>query len=522
PFLLAELDGAPLETQKPRVVPATRPVAKESRVKTPPVSMLLEGDILTAFFEEAGEVALQIGAEEEGVTFRVLFCPENINKLYFGGIFCPECGNGYASVGMALNLHTNSDNLLGVRNTLGAAAFRQFGILDAAFAVILVKKDDLRAAMARVTRELAEDIPWNPKAGAFAADYPDVRHSYLMNHTGVTMDTVEGWIDLANRFGAKQLDFHGGHSFRFGDLTPNPGLYPRGKADFKRVIQRLHDAGIQAGLHTYAQFIDMDSSYVTPVPHPGLGGYPFTLACDVDEISLTLPVLESTADISTKTGFFVRNSVYLMADGELMRFDGVGEKEFCLAERGALGTTPQSHRAGCVMKHLLSCFGRFAPDPEGELYLEIARNTAEFYNEMGFDMIYLDAIDGSDIFAGPENAWYYGAKFVAEILKNVKKPPILEMSEMWHHFWYFRTRMGAWDHSNRGHKYLLGEHNRSNSRVRERTLLPQNYGWWSYGKADPREPIQTRRQFLDDYEFWAGNALKNDWSLAFLPGGNGE
>lgn len=52
--------------------------------------------------------------------------------------------------------------------------------------------------------------------------------------------------------------------------------------------------------------------------------------------------------------------------------------------------------------------------------------------------------------------------------------------------------------------------------------MPQNYGWWSCGKADPFEPIRTCRQFLDDYEFWAGNALKNEWSLAFLPGGNGE
>ncbi|MBR6764553.1 MAG: hypothetical protein IKM13_12515 [Clostridia bacterium] len=522
PFLAAELDGAPREALPTRVVPPTRPVPDPGRVKAQPVAMVLEADILTAFFADAGEVALQIKLEEDFVTIRVLSCPERVEKLHFGGIFCPECGEEYKSAGMALNLHTNSDNLLGVKETLGAVAFRRFGIVDAAFAVLLAKNEDLRAVMGRVTRDITEDIPWNPKAGAFADDYPDVRYSYLMNHTGITMDTVENWIALANRFGAKQLDFHGGYSFRFGDLTPNSELYPGGKEDFKRVIDRLHDAGIQAGLHTYAQFIDMDSSYVTPVPHPGLGGYPFTLACNVDEGALTLPVLESTAHVSTKTGFFVRNSVYLMADEELMRFDGVGEREFRLAERGALGTTAAPHRAGCVMKHLLSCFGRFAPDPEGELYLEIARNTAEFYNEMGFDMIYLDAIDGSDIFAGAENAWYYGAKFVAEILKYVKKPPILEMSEMWHHFWYFRTRMGAWDHSNRGHKYLLGEHNQSNLRVRARNLLPQNYGWWSYGKADPLEPIQTRRQFLDDYEFWAGNALKNDWSHAFLPGGNGE
>lgn len=522
PFLTAEVEGYPFEKIPARVVPPTRPLPKPGRVKVSPMTMALEGDILTAFFTDVGEVSLEIKLEEDGVFFRVLSCPERVEKLHFGGVFCPECGEEYASVGMALNLQTNSDNLLGVGAEMKAVAFRRFGIAGASFAVVFCRRERLEGVLRRVTQKCTQAIPWSSKAGAFASDHPDVRYSYLMNHTGITMDTLENWISLANRFGARQIDFHGGYTFRFGDLTPNAKLYPGGKRDFKKVIDCLHCAGIQAGLHTYAQFIDMDSSYVTPVPHPGLGGYPFTLAADVGETDMVLPVSESTAEISTKTGFFVRNSVYLMAETELMRFDKVGEKEFYLAERGALGTAAAAHRAGTSVKHLLSCFGRFAPDPEDELYLEIARNTAEFYNEMGFDMIYLDAIDGSDIFAGPENAWYYGAMFVAEILRNVKKPPILEMSEMWHHFWYFRTRMGAWDHSNRGHKYLLGEHNQSNLRVRKKNLLPQNYGWWSYGKVDPKDPIQTRRQFLDDYEFWAGNALKNDWSLAFLPGGNGE
>ena len=288
------------------------------------------------------------------------------------------------------------------------------------------------------------------------------------------------------------------------------------------MIERLHQAGLQAGLHTYAQFIQMDSSYVTPVPHPGLGGTVFTLAKPVDEKGSSIFVEESCAQVSTKTGFFVRNSVYLMIDQELLKFDAVGEKEFIISERGALGTVPAVHAAGSHLKHLFSVFGHFAPDPDSELYLEVARNTAEMYNELGFDMIYLDAIDGSDVFAGGEKAWYHSARFVAEILRHVKRPPILEMSAMWHHFWYFRTRMGAWDHSNRAHKYLLGEHNRSNLRSLEKTLLPQNYGWWNYQQADTKDPIQVRREFIDDYEFWAANALKNDWSLSFIPGSEGR
>ena len=79
-----------------------------------------------------------------------------------------------------------------------------------------------------------------------------------------------------------QIDFHGGRSFRFGDFRPDPDLYPQGVASMKAVIDKLHAAGIQAGLHTYAMFIDKSCPYVTPVPDPRLGkDATFTLAADL-------------------------------------------------------------------------------------------------------------------------------------------------------------------------------------------------------------------------------------------------
>jgi len=522
PFLSAQLVGAPAMEAPTKVVPPYRAVIKAGAVKSMPASLTFQENILTASFTDVGDVRIWIQMHAQFVIFRVLSCPEQIERLYFGGIFCPECRQGCSSVSMSLNLHTNCDDLLSISAYLGACAFRDFGIEGASFAAVCCKEDALRHIMRQITSEYTEDIPWSSKAGAFSIDHEDVRNSYLMNTRGISPDTVDYWILLAHKFGAKQIDFHGGYTFRFGDLRPNPALFPNGKEDFAKVIDRLHQAGLQAGLHTYAQFIQKDSSYVTPIPHPDLGGNPFTLSQSVDADATSIPVLESTAGISTKTGFFVRNSTYLLIDQEILEFDAVGENEFIICKRGALGTTPSSHTAQSRIKHLFSVFGHFAPDPESTLYLEVARNTAAAYNELGFDMIYLDAIDGSDVFAGGDKAWYYSALFVAEILRNTKRPPILEMSAMWHHFWYFRTRMGAWDHSNRAHKYLLGEHNRSNLRTIEKTLLPQNYGWWNYQKADPHFPIQVRREFIDDYEFWAGNALKNDWSLSFIPGGDGK
>ena len=520
PFLCAQLENAPLEPFTPKILPPYRAAQKAGAVKTEPNTLFWNGDTVRAEFDGIGTVAVQVRLYADFVIFRVLSCPDKIERLHFGNVFCADCGSGCSSVGMALNLHTNSSDLLSIHPTPGAAAFREFGIEGAAFAVILCEDARLREVMRTVTAGHTEDIPWSSKGGAFSTDHEDIRHSYLLNSSGITADTAVAWIEATRRFGFSQIDFHGGYTFRFGDFEPNYDLYPGGKQDFAAVIDQLHNAGIQAGLHTYAQFISPESRYVTPVPHPDLGGYPFTLAASVNAEELRLSIVESTAHISTVTGFFIRNSVLVMVDREIMRFNAVGDNEFILCERGALGTTPASHTAGACVKHLFSVFGLLAADPESDLYLEIARNTAAMYNELGFDMIYLDAIDGSDIFAGSDKAWYYAAKFVAELLRHIKRPPILEMSEMWHHFWYFRSRMGAWDHSFRGHKYHLGEHDRSNQRVRSKTLLPQNYGWWFYGQPDPEFPVQVRREFVDDYEYWVCNALKNDWSLSFVPGGD--
>lgn len=490
--------------------------AQASGTAIEPDYLKFQGGILTANFGSFGEASVKIQFHHNFVIFHVISCSQKIERLYFGGVYCPECGHGYSSAGMALNLHTNSDDLLSVNSVLRASSFCEFGIEGAAFAVILCPTSSLCSVMREVTSNYTEDIPWSSKGGAYAIDHPDIRCSYLLNSTGINESDIESWILTAKNFGASQIDFHGGSSFRFGDFKLNPKCFPDGRRSFANIIARLHQEGIQSGLHTYAQFIDPQSEYVTPIPHPQLGGHPYTLSQSVDTICTSIPTLESTANVSTLTGFFVRNSVHLMIDQEIIKFNAVGKNEFLSCERGALGTTPAPHKKGATVKHLFSVFGLFAPDGDSDLYLEIARRTAEMYNELDFDMIYLDAIDGSDIFAGEEKAWYYASKFVAEIMRHVMRPPILEMSRMWHHFWYFRSRMGAWDHSVRAHKFLLREHDRSNLNVRAKTTLPQNFGWWNYGQINPDHPVQVRRMFIDDYEFLGSRALKNDWSMSFF------
>ena len=284
----------------------------------------------------------------------------------------------------------------------------------------------------------------------------------------------------------------------------------------KAVIDRLHAAGILAGLHTYAMFMSKSCPWVTPVPDPRLGkDATFTLAADLAADAKDVPVSESTKDMSTTTGFFVRNSVTLQIDDELITYAGLSKEApyaFTQCTRGACGTVVSAHKQGAKVQHLRECFGLFCPDGDSTLYTEAAAKTAELYNEAGFDMIYLDALDGGDTVAGRENSWHYESKFTWEIWKRLKKPAIMEMSTFHHHLWYVRSRMGAWDHPTRSHKKFIDVHCQANEGLK-RQFLPGHLGWWSFKTWQGAYGEPT---FPDDIEYLCGKALATDTGFSVM------
>src|SRR5690606_22167770 len=158
-----------------------------------------------------------------------------------------------------------------------------------------------------------------------------------------------------------------------------------------------------------------------------------------DEKANEVVVNESTADISTVTGFHTENSVTLRIGDELMEFTGVSKTppyKFTGLKRGANGTKPASHEKGSVGYHLSERFGRFVPGPHTKLFDEIAKKHADIVNECAFDGLYLDAIDGAAVLGGKDDFWYYGSKFIFEIAHHLKRRVGMEMSSMVHHWWH--------------------------------------------------------------------------------------
>lgn len=472
------------------------------------------------FGDAQASAVFRVSESPEAIVLEVVEVQGPVEELTFGQIPLTLKGDETEPVAvctLARNLRTNVPELPGASSILRAIAYRHLGFEGASAAFVTSTPRALRGALKRAV-SAAPELPRSPIGGPWAMDSPDNKRSYLFNFGGLNATTAQKWTDLARALGATQIDFHGGVSFRFGDLVPNPETYPKGLSDLKATVDRLHTAGIKAGLHTYSFFIDKRSKYVTPVPDARLAtARVFTLAEPVDETSDTLTVLEPTAGVTATTGFFTSNSATLRLGEELITFREATQEppyRFLGCTRGALGTRALRHEAGAKAHHLKELFGLFAPDPKSELFLEIIENTARVYNECGFDMIYLDALDGSYILEGPEWAWYHGARFVYELMRRLKKPPIIEMSTFHHHLWCVRSRMGAWDAPRTGYKEFVDMH-RVVNRDCQRMFLPSHLGWWGVFTWNG---VQPERTFPDDLEYLMGKALADDAGVSFVHG----
>ena len=476
-----------------------------------------DGQLALTFGESGLTARLGVVVKPHYLVLRVASVPGGpADELWFADVQLAlkgEAEEPFAACALALNLQTNVPELPRANSRLRAACYPRFGLEGAEVALIGCPPAELRNVMKEVVAE-APALPHSPVGGPWALEGPQNRSSYVFNFGGLSEQAADAWIAQAQSLGFNQIQFHGGSSFRFGDCQLDPATYPNGLASLRAVTDKLHAAGLIAGMQPYAFFIDKRCPWVTPRPDPRLAkDVTFTLAEPLTAEATTVPVTEPTGSMSAITGFFVRNSVTLQLDDELVTYTGVSPAPpyaFTGCQRGACGTQVAPHAAGVKVHHLKECFGLFVPDPETTLLEEVAGKTAELFNEGGFDVIYLDALDGEDVLGGGENAWHYGSRYVFEVWKRLERPAIVEMSTFHHHLWFVRSRLGAWDCSLRAHKRFVDLHVAGNEDSL-RMFLPGNLGWWAFwtwGGPD-REPT-----FPDDIEYLCCKAIGTDSGLS--------
>jgi len=518
--------------------------------------LYLKRNHLLMEFDKSGAIAdIHVRKEQDRFTYKVSDVKGDVESLTFLNVPLTIEGMPYEPFGacvISMNLFTHVRQLPALQTDLWATCTKKFGLKGAEITLLGLPQQKILPVIRDVMSN-AKDLPHSDKGGAWALMQKEGYGSYLMNIGGnLTEDTVDEWIDMCHNLGFNQVDNHGGGDFfKFGDFELNKKKFPDGWKSFKRINARLHEAGISSIFHTYAFFIDKNSRYVTPVPSEDLGYFSsFTLKEPLDTLSNEIVVNESTADISTITGFFVRNSASLRIGSELIEFSGVSKSppyKFTGCKRGVNGSKPSSHLVNEKVFHLREMFGRFVPGPETALFDEIARRTAEIVNECGFDGIYLDAIDGSDILAGEEDFWYYGTKFIFGIAKHLDRHVGMEMSSMSHLWWHYRSRWQAWDQPTRGYKRFIDihlaaikspglfltdeiksnewEHGlwRGHSPLIDKysvvenggLLLPLHLGWWGNHTWNPPQMEPT---FPDDVEYLCCKMLGNNAGLSMLGG----
>ena len=510
-----------------------------------PVSAVTrQGDMLTFMFDEASfSAGIRVDVREDHIILEVASVTGTAQSFNFVNVPLTLEGMPYepfAACALSLNLYTHVRQLPALQSHLWANCYERFQMAGAKVALTGVPAAKILPVIQGIMKN-ADEVPLSTAGGAWAKEREDGYGSYLMNFGTLTDDTVDEWIEMCQSLGFNQIDNHGGGSFfKFGDFELNPEKWPDGWEAFKRINKRLHDAGIKSIFHTYAFFIDKNTKYVTPVPHTGLGYFrSFTLAEPADAEDDEIVVKETTANVSTTTGFFVRNSRTLRIGTELIEFTDVSDSppyRFTGCKRGVNGTEQSAHDTGEKAYHLKEMFGRFVPGHNTELFNEIARRQAEIINLCDFDGIYFDAIDGSDILGGAENFWYYGTKFIFEITKHLNRHIGMEMSSMSHHWWHYRSRWQAWDRPVRGYKRFIDIHSaaiksdeydhglwRGHRPCIEKLapaengglLLPLHFGWWG---NQTWNPPQVEPTFPDIIEYLCCKMIGNDAGLSMLGG----
>lgn len=290
---------------------------------------------------------------------------------------------------------------------LSGSCFARHGIVGAKFALVAAPYPDLKAAIMETERE--NGLPCPMLGGEWARDSESVRKSYLFA-VGVHEHDVDTLIEYAKLGGFGTLIIHKDDWLaNHGNYDINRQRFPEGLASFKRAVDKIHAAGLEAGVHVFGPSISPDDPHVTPRPSDDLAAYVCPpLAEAVDEKATTLTLSEPPAvDLKSARGLSFPGN-YLRVDDEIVAFVDIEPGppyRFVGCTRGALGTPATPHDAGAPVRHLLNLWGYFVMDPDSALAEEITANFARLVNECKLDMVYFDASDCAD--SVYMDWWYY-------------------------------------------------------------------------------------------------------------------
>ncbi|MCL2879834.1 MAG: hypothetical protein FWF29_06285 [Treponema sp.] len=453
----------------------------------------------------------------------------DFGKFVFGGcILRPDAAKGeYAGTVVSLSIKSYTLEIPGRSLALGAVIDSRLSWSGVSAVVIGAPVNLLsgviRGAMAHLT---IDDALVSPLGGSNAMEASGSRDDYIIMMQ--KLNWQGDWLLPVRAMNVIQVDFHQGMEYRHGDYVFLPEEYSGGVTDFKaKVVDRLHKEGMQAGLHTYSAMVDVNSSYVTPIPHPDLDALAFyTLANDIDPGAAVITLAENVGSVALiQEPHCTKYMTCMVIDDEIIQFSSKKEEHGLTGcERGALGTKASSHKKGASVKQLRCMYNFFQSRPGSALFYELALQMAVTYNKGEFDTVYFDGLECiGDCCVGQLDGlyWYYEALFVRETLRHMKKPPIIEYSTFHSALWAARSRAGAWDSCTSGYQTFIDLHCAKNENEVNRRLLPGQLGWWDLyppvnDPNDVRPNWSVKIPFREDIEYLGVKSIAYDSALSYL------
>lgn len=411
-------------------------------VPTPVHRLTRSGERLSAqFLDPEVKATLRVTENKQHLVFEVLSVePADVEQLTLafpirrlakvGGAFNATYDDrfGACMFGTSTNA-TNRPTSYG-RDifAMGGLCTSRHGLAGARFALVGASAEQFKPAIMEAER--VNGLPCPMLGGQWARDSQAVRRSYLFM-VDAAEATIDRTIEYAKLGGFGTIIFLKDNWLAsHGHFEINRRNFPDGLASLKRTVDKIHAAGLGAGVHVFGPSISPGDRYVTPTPDDRLASIacgPLAEAVDAQTKTLVLATEPDLPPKKPRSQAFPGN--FLRVGDEIVRYqeaDPACPRRFLGCQRGALGTRAAAHPAGAPVRGLLSLWGYFLVDPDSSLADELVRNFGQRINDCGFDMVYFDASDGiSDAYL---DRWYYLNKMHLGFYRQFKKDVLYQTS----------------------------------------------------------------------------------------------
>lgn len=321
------------------------------------------------------------------------------------------------------------------------------------------------------TIELTEHLPHPLIDGVWSKVSPETGRSYLI--ADYSESTIDELLDYTKQANLMTL-YHMNAWTSWGHYELDSSFFPNGISGIKKCVEKAKAMGIRLGAHTLTDFININDSYITPIPDDRLAYTGFVSLDHAASQDDTLLILDSPEYVNNSKANWLRT---IRIDNELIQYDSVSKTtpyQLMGCKRGAFHTNPAPHKEGAEVYKLLD-HPYLVFFPNLELQKEIAKNLAIRFNETGLEQMDFDGHEGC-LSSGQGD--YALELFAKTFYDNLDHPVLNGTSNSEPFYWHINTYCNWGEPWNGGFTESMQQYRLDNQGLLERNLLPNMLGWY--------------------------------------------